>query len=37
VADLSEVVKLASLCGLGQAAPLSILSALDEFADELAL
>ncbi len=37
VADLSEVVKLASLCGLGQAAPLSILSALDEFAGELAL
>ncbi len=37
VAELSEVVKLASLCGLGQAAPLSILSALDEFADEVAL
>jgi NADH:ubiquinone oxidoreductase subunit F (NADH-binding)/NADH:ubiquinone oxidoreductase subunit E len=37
VAALSEVVKLASLCGLGQAAPLSILSALDEFAGELAL
>ncbi len=35
--DLSEVVKLASLCGLGQAAPLSILSALDEFAGELTL
>ncbi|HET8576648.1 MAG TPA: NADH-ubiquinone oxidoreductase-F iron-sulfur binding region domain-containing protein, partial [Methylomirabilota bacterium] len=37
VAELSEVVKLASLCGLGQAAPLSILSALDEFPDALRL
>jgi len=26
---------VASLCGLGQAAPLSILSALSEFPDEL--
>ena len=31
VAELSEVVRLASLCGLGQAAPLSILSALRDF------
>jgi NADH:ubiquinone oxidoreductase subunit F (NADH-binding)/NADH:ubiquinone oxidoreductase subunit E len=37
VAELSEVVRLASLCGLGQAAPLSLLSALREFPDELAL
>ncbi len=35
VRELSEVVKLASLCGLGQAAPLSILSALDEFPEAL--
>jgi len=35
VADLSEVVRVASLCGLGQAAPLSILSALREFPAEL--
>ena len=35
VADLSEVVRVASLCGLGQAAPLSLLSALREFAAEL--
>ena len=35
VAELSEVVRLASLCGLGQAAPLSILSALREFPSEL--
>ena len=31
IAELSEVVRLASLCGLGQAAPLSILSALRDF------
>jgi NADH:ubiquinone oxidoreductase subunit F (NADH-binding) len=31
VAELAEVVRLASLCGLGQAAPLSILSAVQEF------
>ena len=36
VAELAEVVRLASLCGLGQAAPLSILSALREFPAELA-
>jgi NADH:ubiquinone oxidoreductase subunit F (NADH-binding) len=35
VAELSEVVRVASLCGLGQAAPLSMLSALREFAGEL--
>jgi NADH-quinone oxidoreductase subunit F len=35
VAALSEVVRVASLCGLGQAAPLSILSALREFPAEL--
>jgi NADH:ubiquinone oxidoreductase subunit F (NADH-binding)/NADH:ubiquinone oxidoreductase subunit E len=35
VADLSEIVRVASLCGLGQAAPLSILSALREFPAEL--
>ena len=31
IRELSEVVRLASLCGLGQAAPLSILSALRDF------
>jgi NADH-quinone oxidoreductase subunit F len=36
VADLSEVVRLASLCGLGQAAPLSLLSALRHFPGVLA-
>ena len=35
VTELSEVVRLASLCGLGQAAPLSILSALRDFAGEV--
>lgn len=35
VAELSEVVRLASLCGLGQAAPLSLLAALREFPGEL--
>jgi len=35
VADLAEVVRVASLCGLGQAAPLSILSALAEFPGEV--
>jgi NADH:ubiquinone oxidoreductase subunit F (NADH-binding) len=33
--EMSEIVQLASLCGLGQAAPFSILSALDEFPQEL--
>jgi NADH-quinone oxidoreductase subunit F len=35
VAELAEVVRVASLCGLGQAAPLSILSVLAEFPGEL--
>jgi NADH-quinone oxidoreductase subunit F len=35
VAALAEVVRVASLCGLGQAAPLSLLAALAEFPDEL--
>jgi NADH:ubiquinone oxidoreductase subunit F (NADH-binding) len=35
VAALAEVVRLASLCGLGQAAPLSLLSALAEFPGEV--
>ena len=35
VAALAEVVRVASLCGLGQAAPLSLLSALAEFPDQL--
>jgi NADH-quinone oxidoreductase subunit F len=35
VVELADVVRVASLCGLGQAAPLSILSALSEFPDEL--
>jgi NADH-quinone oxidoreductase subunit F len=33
IADLSEVVRVASLCGLGQAAPLSLLAALHDFPD----
>jgi NADH:ubiquinone oxidoreductase subunit F (NADH-binding) len=32
IEELSEVVRMASLCGLGQAAPLSLLSGLREFA-----
>ncbi len=35
VAELADVVRVASLCGLGQAAPLSILSALGEFPGEV--
>jgi formate dehydrogenase iron-sulfur subunit len=35
VAALAEVVRVASLCGLGQAAPLSLLSALAEFPGEV--
>jgi NADH:ubiquinone oxidoreductase subunit F (NADH-binding) len=31
VKELSEVIQLASLCGLGQAAPLAVLSGLREF------
>jgi NADH:ubiquinone oxidoreductase subunit F (NADH-binding)/NADH:ubiquinone oxidoreductase subunit E/(2Fe-2S) ferredoxin len=34
VKGLSEAIQLASLCGLGQAAPLSVLSALAEFPRE---
>ena len=34
VGELAEVVRLASLCGLGQAAPLSILSAFQDFPSE---
>jgi NADH:ubiquinone oxidoreductase subunit F (NADH-binding)/NADH:ubiquinone oxidoreductase subunit E len=37
VTELSEAVQLASLCGLGQAAPLSLLSGLAEFPRELGL
>jgi NADH:ubiquinone oxidoreductase subunit F (NADH-binding) len=33
---LAEIVRLASLCGLGQSAPLSLLSALDQFPKEMA-
>jgi NADH:ubiquinone oxidoreductase subunit F (NADH-binding) len=35
VTGLADVIRLASLCGLGQAAPLSILSALSDFPGEL--
>jgi len=34
VKALSEAIQLASLCGLGQAAPLSVLSGLAEFPRE---
>jgi NADH-quinone oxidoreductase subunit F len=34
VSELAEVVRLASLCGLGQAAPLSILSGFRDFPSE---
>ena len=34
VKDLAEAIQLASLCGLGQAAPLAVLSALDAFPRE---
>jgi NADH:ubiquinone oxidoreductase subunit F (NADH-binding) len=33
ITELSEVIQLASLCGLGQAAPLSVLSGLRSFPD----
>lgn len=33
--DLAEIVRLASLCGLGQSAPLSLLSALQQFPEEM--
>jgi NADH:ubiquinone oxidoreductase subunit F (NADH-binding)/NADH:ubiquinone oxidoreductase subunit E len=35
VGELAEVIQLASLCGLGQAAPLSVLSGLRAFPDAL--
>jgi NADH-quinone oxidoreductase subunit F len=35
VKELAEAIQLASLCGLGQAAPLAVLGALDEFPREL--
>jgi formate dehydrogenase iron-sulfur subunit len=34
VKPLSEVIQLASLCGLGQAAPYAVLSGLTEFPEE---
>jgi NADH:ubiquinone oxidoreductase subunit F (NADH-binding)/(2Fe-2S) ferredoxin len=37
VRELSEAIRLASLCGLGQAAPLALLSALEIFAAEFNL
>jgi NADH-quinone oxidoreductase subunit F len=36
-AELSEVIQLASLCGLGQAAPLAVLSGLRDFPDAFRL
>jgi NADH:ubiquinone oxidoreductase subunit F (NADH-binding)/NADH:ubiquinone oxidoreductase subunit E len=35
VRALGETIRLASLCGLGQAAPLAVLHGLDAFADQL--
>src|SRR2546425_13378195 len=37
VSSLAEVIQIASLCGLGQAAPLAVLSALAEFPGEFGL
>ena len=37
VAALAEVIQVASLCGLGQAAPLAVLSGLAEFPKEFGL
>ncbi len=37
VRELSEAIRLASLCGLGQAAPLALLSALENFAADFNL
>jgi NADH:ubiquinone oxidoreductase subunit F (NADH-binding) len=34
--ELAEVIRLASLCGLGQSAPLSLLSALQQFPEDIA-
>jgi NADH:ubiquinone oxidoreductase subunit F (NADH-binding)/NADH:ubiquinone oxidoreductase subunit E len=35
IEELAHVVRLASLCGLGQSAPLSLLSAVDQFPKEI--
>ena len=35
--ELSEAIRQASLCGLGQAAPLALLAALEEFAADFGL
>ena len=35
IGELAEVVRLASLCGLGQLAPLSLQSALRDFPSEM--
>jgi NADH:ubiquinone oxidoreductase subunit F (NADH-binding) len=37
VRELSEAIRRASLCGLGQAAPLALLAALEEFAADFGL
>ena len=37
VQALAEVIQLASLCGLGQAAPLSLLSAIDAFPEAMGI
>jgi NADH:ubiquinone oxidoreductase subunit F (NADH-binding) len=37
VKTLSEAVQLASLCGLGQAAPLAVLSGLAEFPEQFGI
>src|SRR5207249_8707288 len=34
LSDLAETIQLASLCGLGQAAPLALVRALGDFPDE---
>jgi NADH-quinone oxidoreductase subunit F/NADP-reducing hydrogenase subunit HndC len=33
IRDLSETMKIASLCGLGQATPVPVLTCLDNFSD----
>ncbi len=35
IEELAEIVRLASLCGLGQSAPLSLLSALQQFPEKM--
>ena len=35
--ELSEAIRLASLCGLGQAAPLALLAALESFPADFGL